>query len=361
MSDTYRRIARIEGIDLTTGAFPMTLATEGEASDGHILSIKGGQIPERMPLLSAHWNDPNAQLGSVTDPQKALKDSPPRLRAVGHIEMTGEGTPAEIRRDLAHMIDKGHVTGMSIRWDEIPGKTIRRINLPSDHPYYVDAEKEKGPARWGLFFEEWRGLEGSIVPVGADPGALIGRANETTGEVASFWRAMAEAVTEDEPFIEIPEEDDRPLVRVEIPEDESDEAKIAASLAALRIDAADCREAGASVADLINAVVDTTDEDFNAIDIGGQTFFLPASVAVQLDERAEHEVAEDLQPEPAPEPVAETSADQRSPLALDISELMTPLDVKELAQVISDLLNQAEERQRQTVQELLDLATGKVA
>jgi hypothetical protein len=138
----HERIARIEGIDLSTGSFPMTLASEGEASDGDILSIKGGQIPERMPMLTSHWNDPSAALGSITDPQKLLKDSPPRLRAVGHIEMTGEGVAAEIRRDLAHMIDKGHVNAVSIRWDDVPGKSIRRVNLPSDHQYFVDAETE---------------------------------------------------------------------------------------------------------------------------------------------------------------------------------------------------------------------------
>ena len=80
----HERIARIDGIDLATGVFPMTLATEGESSDGHILSIKGGQIPERMPMLSAHWNEPTTQLGSINQPEKRLKDSPPRLRSTMH-------------------------------------------------------------------------------------------------------------------------------------------------------------------------------------------------------------------------------------------------------------------------------------
>ena len=358
MSNTYRRVARIEGIDLTTGAFPMTLATEGEASDGHILSIKGGQIPERMPLLTSHWNDPNGQLGSVTDPQKALKDSPPRLRAIGHIEMAGEGTPAEIRRDIAHMIDKGHVTGMSIRWDEVPGKTIRRVNLPSDHPFYVDAEKEKGPARWGLYFEEWRALEGSIVAVGADPGALIGRANETSGEVASFWRSMAEAITEsDLPDTSPGTWDDDGIKHFE----ESDEAKIAASLAALRIDAADCREAGASLADLLNAVIDTADEEFEATEIGGRTFFLPASVVDQLEERAEPEVELDLgDPVPDQEPEPEVDADQRSLLAFDIEEVMKPVDAEAFTEALKAALDAADERYRQFANDLIALAQGKV-
>ena len=140
----HERMARIEGIDLDTGAFKMTLATEGEASDGDILSIKGGQIPERMPMLNGHWNLATEQLGSITDAVKHLQDTPPRLTTIGHIEMGGEGAPADIRRDLAYMIDKKHVTGVSIRWDEVAGKPpVRRINLPSDHPFFVDAENEK--------------------------------------------------------------------------------------------------------------------------------------------------------------------------------------------------------------------------
>jgi hypothetical protein len=70
-------MARIGEIDLDTGTFTMTLASEGEASDGDILSIKGGQIPERMPMLTSHWNDPSAQLGSITNPRA----SPPRSAA----------------------------------------------------------------------------------------------------------------------------------------------------------------------------------------------------------------------------------------------------------------------------------------
>ena len=241
------RIARVEGIDETTGVFSMTLATEGEASDGHILSIKGGQIPERMPLLISHYNEPTSQAGSITEPKKALKDSPPCLRAVGRIEMSGEGPSAEIRRDLAHMIARGHVNAMSIRWDEVPGKTIRRVNLPSEHPHYVDSERADGPERWGCFFEEWVAREGSIVALGADKGALIGRAEETEGEVSTFWRAMASD-------LESPPDEDV-VIALELDEP-TEEAKQAAALAALRADLAQCRDMG--IADTeINEILGT--------------------------------------------------------------------------------------------------------
>ena len=59
------RFTRAESINLKTGEFPMTLATEGEATDGHILSIRGGQLPESLPLQISHANDPQATLGET--------------------------------------------------------------------------------------------------------------------------------------------------------------------------------------------------------------------------------------------------------------------------------------------------------
>ena len=170
----HERTMRVDSVD-EGGVFQMTLASEGEASDGDILSMKGGQIPERMPLLLSHWNDPTAIAGSVTNPSKELKHTPPRLRATGQIEMSGEGTLAEIRRDVAMMINK-HGGAVSIRWDEVDGgdPPIRRVNLASDHPYFVDAEKEKSwRKRSGYFWPSWKGLEGSIVALGADSSATI--------------------------------------------------------------------------------------------------------------------------------------------------------------------------------------------
>ncbi|MHC4714910.1 MAG: hypothetical protein ACYTAN_16835, partial [Planctomycetota bacterium] len=260
---------------------------------------------------------------------KLLKDSPPRLRAVGHIEMSGEGASAEIRRDLAHMIDKGHVTGVSIRWDPVPGKSVRRVNLPSDHPYFVDAETEKDPRkRYGLFFEEWRAMEGSVVALGADPQALIGRAEETEGAVSTYWRAMAEN-TEEPEILEPPsaefvdamnaqdqalaqaladktdremtaDPEDTPLGRAteehseeqrELECEEPDpEADAAAALAALRMQLNDCREANTIPSEIINAVW----ESFTEEEQGGIRIVFPEDeqnetedLHAQLDEMRE--------------------------------------------------------------------------
>ena len=367
--EQHTRTARIESID-ESGVFTATLATEGEASDGDILSIKGGQIPERMPMLLSHWNDPTAVAGSVTDPKKELGAKPPRLRVTGRIEMGGVGTLAEIRRDVAFMMGK-HGGAMSVRWDEVEGgkQPIRRVNLPSDHAYFVDADTATGAKRWGYFWPEWRAVEGSIVALGADPGATVDgrlyatRADETEGEVSAFWRAMAQDA-----------------------EAQRDASKAAASLANLRVETNACIEAGVAPTDIANAVAGAgvTDEigNFRRCEIGGESFFLPASAADQLaEERAVRELAptsveiatepEPTKPEPDPtpdpEPVTpdtvstpEAVADQRSPLEFHINEIATVSDLLALVGHIKKELADSRTRGRERLQYLLDHAKGKV-
>ncbi len=391
----YERTARIEGIDVATGVFEMTLATEGEASDGHILSIKGGQVPERMPLLNSHFNSPTDALGSITEPRKFLKDSPPRLQVRAQIETGGVEPQASIRRDLLHMIEKGHVSQASIRWDEVPGKSIRRINLPSDHPYYVDSEKATGPERWGVFFEEWIGREGSIVGLGSDPGALIARADETEGDVSTYWRAMAE---------------DAATPKAEEP---TDEGKAAAAVAGLRLHIADCREAGISPADCAEAVTEAggfgpwrlvhaspplavaSDGHGNALNGLGESIKAVAladlrgrltdcrEVGCEDDEIAEvlkgfgielpdipaalprdDEAALDLEPEPergADPPAPTAPTDLSGHLELDAAAVREPLDVRTLVGQMRGLLDEADRRRHQAVNEMLRQVLGRVS
>lgn len=349
----HERTARIESVD-DGGNFTATLATEGEASDGDILSIAGGQVPERMPMLLSHWNDPTAVAGSLTNPIKELKAKPPRLKVTGQVEMGGVGTLAEIRRDVAFMMNK-HGGAMSVRWDEIDGgkPPVRRVNLPSDHPYFVDAEIEKSSRkRWGYFWPEWRALEGSIVALGADPDATVDgrfyatRADETEGEISAFWQAMAQDV-----------------------EEQQNASKAAATLAALRTGARDAFEAGATIHDVVNAAalsINEThgDENFIACRIGDFDFFLPASIADQFEnERKERElVPTSVEPasEPDQAPKPEETADQRSPLELSASELPAPIDVQALGVLIRDLLDESDQRSGQKIKNVIDMATGRV-
>jgi len=181
--DEFRRLARIDDA-ADDGRFRMVLASSGEASDGHILDIAGGQVPERIPLLLSHENDPRSQIGSITEARKG--DG--RLMATGNIELTGTGPLADIRRDVHHMIRTGHLGAVSVRWQPI--EMTPRSELKPSHPAYAAADS---PARHGYYFKRWRALEGSVVAVGADPAAVIARAEQTTGDVSRFWRDLARA------------------------------------------------------------------------------------------------------------------------------------------------------------------------
>jgi hypothetical protein len=213
---TYTRHITFDraGVDMERGTFEAILASEGEASDGHVLSISGGRVADPMPMQLAHSMSPLQTVGSIVNPRKDTKATPPVLRVRGQMELGGDGSQASVRRDLLHMIGAGHVRAMSVSWEAI-GKPIPRTNLASDHPFFVDAETETDfRKRYGLFFPRWRALEGSIVAVGADPEALIGRAEqeeerEGDPDVARFWRSFA-AHTDDpapgEEIVEVEEE-----------------------------------------------------------------------------------------------------------------------------------------------------------
>jgi len=191
MAEARLRFAEFERgqIDMETGEFPMILATDGEASDGDILSIEGAQFTSRAPLQISHINDPRDTLGTVSGFRRDLQSSPKKLRARGQIEMTGDGPTAEIRRDIANMIQQGHVTGISVRWQ--PQKYTRRVDLPKDHPAHVKQDEPNWMKRNGFFHEKWQVLEGSVVAIQADKEAMVGRAEQTEGHVSAFWRAMA--------------------------------------------------------------------------------------------------------------------------------------------------------------------------
>jgi hypothetical protein len=68
MTTEFDRALSIErgAVNMDTGEFPMIAATEGEASDGHILSIDGLDMPARQPMLFGHQSTPDIpSLGST--------------------------------------------------------------------------------------------------------------------------------------------------------------------------------------------------------------------------------------------------------------------------------------------------------
>lgn len=175
-------------VDAESGTFEATLFTDGEASDGHILNIKGGKIPKRMPLFVNHTADPTTQLGSLYPVGKTDHE----VRVRGEIMLDGDGAPLEVRRDLLAKMAAGHVSRMSGRWDAADKDVQRRVNLPADHFAHVDEKKADSRQLWGLYFDKWEAMEGSVVGLGADPQAVMrwARDEESPECVREFWKAQ---------------------------------------------------------------------------------------------------------------------------------------------------------------------------
>lgn len=187
----FTRTTEHEREETPRGTIRGVLATDGEASDGHILSIAGLEAAPGIPLLFGHDDfSGERHLGSWTAFRKTMRSKAGESRMVGEaeIELEGAGANREFREDVAVMIGKGHVRGFSVRWEPIE-KPVPRVNLPSNHPAFIDAQGERSPAkRWGLFFPRSRALEGSVVSIGADREALIERAG-TDSPTRELWRS----------------------------------------------------------------------------------------------------------------------------------------------------------------------------
>jgi hypothetical protein len=181
-------------INLESGEFPLTLATQGETGDGNILDIAGVSSAERVPLQIDHSNSALRTLGSITEIRPSRRGSMPVLKGIGHIELDGEGEQAAIRRDVANMIAKGHLTAVSVRASG--EKVTDRTDLPTTHPAHVGSGEKNLAKRFGRFFERSTVLEGSIVALGADKRAIIGRSLDAP--VSEFWTGFLTDI-EDEP------------------------------------------------------------------------------------------------------------------------------------------------------------------
>jgi len=179
-----------EGAEL--GTFEAVLFTDGEASDGHILSMDGAELPEKLPMFVNHGADPRTQVGLMYPRMEGGQ-----VVVRGEILMDGEGAEADIRRDLALKVQQGHVTAVSGRWDPPAGTAIPRSKLPEDHPARV-SQDAKGAKRFGLLFPTWRALEGSIVGLGSDPQAVMRFARDanTSEAVRGFWAEQAASTYE---------------------------------------------------------------------------------------------------------------------------------------------------------------------
>ena len=189
-----------EGSESSMGTFNAILASDGEASDGHILHIPGNHTPKRMPMLFGHTSDAMAPaMGSITNPVKGKTANGKNrvVRTTQVINMEGDGQMADIRRNVARLVHDGDLNAMSVRWVPDPNELIRRIDLPRGHYAFVDANEESRDSEryWGFFHKKSRSQEGSIIAIGADPLALKGRAKDMgTNAGAVFFTALARSI-----------------------------------------------------------------------------------------------------------------------------------------------------------------------
>lgn len=308
-------------MNLESGEFPMTLATDGEASDGHILNIDGAVTQTRMPLLFNHWSSESIPaLGSVVEPRK----DGGRLRATGRFNMNGEDTLADLRRGIAQLVNDGDLRSVSVRWEGI--KQMRRTALPENHPAYVKPGAG-GPKEWGVYFDKWRALEGSVVWGGADPKALIGRAQ------SDQVRAMLRAATIDGATVS---------------------EAVAVYLAQIASCVEQARGAGLSDGDIANAVAGHLKGELREYEYGGGKIMLPREawdafrgasledlrLAMVLRKQADglrEEATEDLSREVQVIEVRETA--ERQPAVRTVADMSGP----ELTHVLSSSLAAAVE------------------
>jgi len=187
---TYQRSASLETkIDTDTGEFNMVMATEGEASDGHIIAIRGLEVPTELPLQLDHGRGAVSNLGVVSDMTQDTADGVPIMRGRGRIRLTGDGEALAARRDLVDAIARGDLRGVSLSWDAT--KATERRDLPRDHSAHVPRGEKDPRKRFGLYFEKSRAIEQSLVGIPADREALIGRAEAAEDDVSrAMWNTL---------------------------------------------------------------------------------------------------------------------------------------------------------------------------
>ena len=174
--------------------FRAAIFTNGEATDGDIIDIRSLKTGT-MPYFALHMADAVSQLGELRNP--TIVQDPKGLAAVwdGTIPLGGSGDLRDVRRDVAFRQKSGQLTRMSGRWGRATdGSTVvtRRTKLDRSHPAFVDGSK-LGAEDVRQFGNHWQGaqaMEGSLVGLGADPGATVRDC------VRDFWQRQSRAADE---------------------------------------------------------------------------------------------------------------------------------------------------------------------
>jgi len=187
----YRRAVALSpsSVNTETGEFGCVLFTNGEASDGHLIDVRSLDVPNSLPMFVDHVADPTKRAGKLHSPifdGRGMSVGDTSVRMTGRVDLEGDGAAADIRRDLFHGIAVGDIRSVSGRWRSTSAPTPRS---ELDRSHWAHSGNGSG-----FFFENAVALEGSIVGLGADPSALIGRSNDTDkpAHVREFWRSWSE-------------------------------------------------------------------------------------------------------------------------------------------------------------------------
>jgi len=196
MQTRYGRSAEIDqAIDTDTGEFDMVMATDGEATDGHIINIDGLRFPEKLPLQLDHGKTAISNLGSVTNIRRGTHGGSKVYRGTGRIRLTGDGEPLAARRDLVDAIAVGDIVGTSLWWES--EKHQERRALPAGHRAHVERSEKNPRKRFGLYFESAEAIEHSIVGIHADKKAVIGRSEAASDDLTRWmWHSIARNLDE---------------------------------------------------------------------------------------------------------------------------------------------------------------------
>ena len=200
MGDLNRSVEIIRG-DAGDGTVSGIIASDGEAADGNIINVEGVRgLESGVPLLFEHgFVDGVRELGSWRSFSTDNRSKPGQrtIRGVAQIETGGDGDRAEARRDIAYMVQQGHLRQLSVRLTP-EGSPVARTALPSDHFAYVDADNTglDQARRWGMYMERSKLHEVSVVAMGADERAILGRSVETDGVLRSLWQDVSMRLAE---------------------------------------------------------------------------------------------------------------------------------------------------------------------
>ncbi len=209
--------------------FRAAIFTNGEASDGDIIDMSTLKIGASMPFFAQHMADPTTQLGTLSGGKVTQRSDSQGSEAVwnGRIDLGGVGDPSKIRIDVAHRMSTGELKRFSGRWGmALDGgtKVTRRVDLTKGHPAYVDASSasEDDIRTHGYYWEGAQAMEGSLVGLGADPGATLrtaaalafgekcraatAKADEADLEAIAPSKQRDVPVTEDDPHLRFVEQ-----------------------------------------------------------------------------------------------------------------------------------------------------------